>query len=294
MMQPEWEVRCRLRFRLFGKDYGYEDQVPTWESGAMQIADVHTTLLGCGGARGKKQEREETHEKQARGRMHEERPQLCEHASATGIMRIELAAAAPSMQRMMLQRALDKGKFAAWERATEAERDMCMHLPQSELLDALDSGNSGVGQLLESVRISLMVEHAAEAEEGGRDESETAGRGPRSEPFNARYRRWCGTRLPPMSSKAFPWSMQKRPYCGFRGRCATEYAQYSVGYFKMQSNHATRSWQTCCSFTVDNYFCACRHWAPTKKPRICSKKTSLCVGRVAGALTKVKVQRSKA
>jgi predicted Rossmann fold nucleotide-binding protein DprA/Smf involved in DNA uptake len=52
-------------------------------------------------------------------------------------MRIELAAAAPSMQRVMLQRALDKGKVAAWGRATVAERDMCMHLPQSELLDAL-------------------------------------------------------------------------------------------------------------------------------------------------------------
>ena len=86
-----------------------------------------------------------------------EQAQGCDHASSTGRMRIELAAAAPSMQRMMLQRALDKGKFAAWERATVAERDMCMYLPQTELLDALDNGNNGVRQLLDNARISLMV-----------------------------------------------------------------------------------------------------------------------------------------
>ena len=78
-------------------------------------------------------------EKQTRG----EQAQEGDSASAMGRMRVELAAAAPSMQRMMLQRALDKGKFTAWERARVAERDMCMHLPQSELLDALEDGNEG-------------------------------------------------------------------------------------------------------------------------------------------------------
>ena len=32
MIVPEYSARCRLRFRLLGKDYGYEDQVPTWET----------------------------------------------------------------------------------------------------------------------------------------------------------------------------------------------------------------------------------------------------------------------
>ena len=76
-------------------------------------------------------------------------------------MRVALAAAAPSQQRMMLQRALDKGTFVAWERATVAEREMCMHLPQDELRNAIGDGDGGVDQLLESVRISLMVEDAA-------------------------------------------------------------------------------------------------------------------------------------
>ena len=62
---------------------------------------------------------------------------------------------------MMLQRALDKRKLVVWEKATVAEREMCMHLPQDELINAIEGGNGGVDQLLESVRISLMVEDAA-------------------------------------------------------------------------------------------------------------------------------------
>ena len=103
MLLPEYEVRCRLRFRLFGKNYNYEDAVPEWESDTMQVADVHTTLLSCGGAKGRKQEHAMAPEKQTRG----EQAQEGDYASAMGRMRVELAAAAPSQQRMMLQRALD-------------------------------------------------------------------------------------------------------------------------------------------------------------------------------------------
>ena len=52
---------------------------------------------------------------------------------------------------MMIQRALDKGRLAAWETASVEERDMCMHLPQSELIDALERGQEGVGQLLDYI-----------------------------------------------------------------------------------------------------------------------------------------------
>ena len=72
MLLPEYEVRCRLRFRLFGKSYNYDDAVPEWEGDTMQVADVHTTLLGCGGAKGRKQEHAMAPDKQTRGEQAQE------------------------------------------------------------------------------------------------------------------------------------------------------------------------------------------------------------------------------
>ena len=149
-VQPEWEVKCKLSFRIDGRSYGYTDPVPGSDDADEHELDVEVSLLAAGGAKRKD------------GRAAQSVPTQVEaDAAAAASMRIALAAAAPSQQRMMLQRALDKGKFIAWERATVAERDMCMHLPQEELLNAMGSGDSGVDQFLESVRISLMVEEDA-------------------------------------------------------------------------------------------------------------------------------------
>ena len=40
------------------------------------------------------------------------------------------------------------------------EREMCTELPQEELMNALEAGQEGIIQLLECVRVSLMVEDA--------------------------------------------------------------------------------------------------------------------------------------
>ena len=49
---------------------------------------------------------------------------------------------------------------------------------------------------------------------------------PKNELCNARYKRWCGARLPPMNSRASRWYRSKRPCCGLREHCAIEYVQY--------------------------------------------------------------------
>jgi hypothetical protein len=71
---------------------------------------------------------------------------------------------------MIIQLALDKGRFGSWEAASVEEREMCMHLPQGELMDALGGGQEGVKQLLECVRISLMLDDGAGARQGAQDE----------------------------------------------------------------------------------------------------------------------------
>ena len=58
---------------------------------------------------------------------------------------------------------------------------------------------------------------------------------------SARYKRWCGTRLPSMNSRASRWYMRKHPYYGSREHCVTAYAQYYVDCCKTQFNHAMQS-----------------------------------------------------
>ena len=149
-IRPEWEVTSRLSFRFGGKSYGYTDPVPCSGNAAECEIDVGVTLLANGGAKRKEGKTAQCGTAQAEA-----------DAVAAASMRVAIAAAAPGQQRMMLQRALDKGKLVASERATVAEREMCMHLPQDELINAMEGGSGGVVQLLGSVRISLMVENDA-------------------------------------------------------------------------------------------------------------------------------------
>ena len=97
-------------------------------------------------------------------------------SGAMQLTRQAIAAAAPGQQRMMIQRAFGNGRFGAWEAASVEEREMCMHLPQGELVDALDSGQDGVKQLLECVRVSLMVEEKVGALQGAQKEKNTRGK----------------------------------------------------------------------------------------------------------------------
>ena len=54
--------------------------------------------------------------------------------------------------------ALHKSGIEAWEQAIVEERGVCMHLPEEELTNACVAGENGVLQLLEHVRMSLMLE----------------------------------------------------------------------------------------------------------------------------------------
>ena len=41
---------------------------------------------------------------------------------------------------MMIQLAVDERRLGSWEEASVAEREVCMHLPQSEFMAALEGG----------------------------------------------------------------------------------------------------------------------------------------------------------
>ena len=61
--------------------------------------------------------------------------------------------------------ALHKSGIEAWEQAIVEERGICMHLPEEELTNACVAGETGVLQLLEHVRMSLMLEGGDKEEE---------------------------------------------------------------------------------------------------------------------------------
>ena len=109
---------------------------------------------------------------------------------------------------------------------------------------------------------------------------------PRRVMYIALCRCWYGIQLPPMNSKAFLWSMQKRPCSGYRGRCAIGFVQYFAGSCKMQRSHVMQSWQTCYSFTVGNYCCGFHQRAPKKNPATCRWRILLRVAWAAIALEK--------